>query len=229
MRMLDYQLTDMSAEGKAALPKILDEMGYTGRYVISDFGISINSNALPEEEWNGGHVHKVRENVIHLMRGEIFHLNGKSVYVFGGARSHDISGIADKKALEKDYAFAILQPDDPLLQEKLQLLDHYGASTRIEEVNWWRAEMPTKSEMEHGLQNLRKHGKQVDFIFSHDGPASDVAILGGGALTIDPLNQYLDKVKQEAVYKKWFFGHHHRNMPLTDKDSVIYDNIERIW
>ena len=229
MRMLDYQLTDMSAEGKAALPKILDEMGYTGRYVISDFGISINSNALPEEEWNGGHVHKVRENVIHLMRGEIFHLNGKSVYVFGGARSHDISGIADKKALEKDYAFAILQPDDPLLQEKLQLLDHYGASTRIEEVNWWRAEMPTKSEMEHGLQNLRKHGKQVDFIFSHDGPASDVAILGGGALTIDPLNQYLDKVKQEAVYKKWFFGHHHRNMPLTDKDYVIYDNIERIW
>lgn len=229
MRMLDYQLTDMSAEGKAALPKILDEMGYTGRYVISDFGISINSNALPKEEWNGGHVHKVRENVIHLMRGEIFHLNGKSVYVFGGARSHDISGIADKKALEKDYAFAILQPDDPLLQEKLQLLDHYGASTRIEEVNWWRAEMPTKSEMEHGLQNLRKHGKQVDFIFSHDGPASDVAILGGGALTIDPLNQYLDKVKQEAVYKKWFFGHHHRNMPLTDKDSVIYDNIERIW
>lgn len=229
MRMLDYQLTDMSAEGKAALPKILDEMGYTGRYVISDFGISINSNALPEEEWNGGRVHKVRENVIHLMRGEIFHLNGKFVYVFGGARSHDISGIADKKALEKDYAFAILQPDDPLLQEKLQLLDHYGASTRIEEVNWWRAEMPTKSEMEHGLQNLRKHGKQVDFIFSHDGPASDVAILGGGALTIDPLNQYLDKVKQEAVYKKWFFGHHHRNMPLTDKDSVIYDNIERIW
>ena len=229
MRMLNYRLTDMSAEGKAALPKILDEMGYTGRYVISDFGISINSNALPEEEWNGGHVHKVRENVIHLMRGEIFHLNGKSVYVFGGARSHDISGIADKKALEKDYAFAILQPDDPLLQEKLQLLDHYGASTRIEEVNWWRAEMPTKSEMEHGLQNLRKHGKQVDFIFSHDGPASDVAILGGGALTIDPLNQYLDKVKQEAVYKKWFFGHHHRNMPLTDKDSVIYDNIERIW
>lgn len=171
----------------------------------------------------------MRENVIHLMRGEIFHLNGKSVYVFGGARSHDISGIADKKALEKDYAFAILQPDDPLLQEKLQLLDHYGASTRIEEVNWWRAEMPTKSEMEHGLQNLRKHGKQVDFIFFHDGPASDVAILGRGALTIDPLNQYLEKVKQEAVYKKWFFGHHHRNMQLTDKDSVIYENIERIW
>ena len=84
-------------------------------------------------------------------------------------------------------------------------------------------------EMEHGLQNLRKHGKQVDFIFSHDGPASDVAILGRGALTIDPLNQYLEKVKQEAVYKKWFFGHHHRNMQLTDKDSVIYENIERIW
>lgn len=45
MKMLNYQLTDMSADGKAALPKVLDEMGYTERYVISDFGISINSNA----------------------------------------------------------------------------------------------------------------------------------------------------------------------------------------
>lgn len=207
----------------------LAEKSYTTLVVDGNHEDFTRLNTLPEEEWNGGRVHKVRENVIHLMRGEIFDLNGKAAYIFGGARSHDVNGIADKSALEKDYTFAILQPDDPLLQTKLQLLDRYGASTRIEGVNWWRAEMPTEDEMQRGLQNLRKHGKQVDFIFSHDGLASDVAILGGGALTIDPLNQYLDKVKQEAVYKKWFFGHHHRNMPLTDKDSVIYDNIERIW
>lgn len=206
----------------------LAEKSYTTLVVDGNHEDFTRLNTLPEEEWNGGRVHKVRENVIHLMRGEIFDLNGKAAYIFGGARSHDVNGIADKSALEKDYTFAILQPDDPLLQTKLQLLDRYGASTRIEGVNWWRAEMPTEDEMQRGLQNLRKHGKQVDFIFSHDGPASDVAIFGGGTLTIDPLNQYLEKVKQETAYKKWFFGHHHRNMQLTDKDTVIYENIERI-
>ena len=28
-------------------------------------------NALPEKEWHGGRVHEVRENILHLMRGQI--------------------------------------------------------------------------------------------------------------------------------------------------------------
>lgn len=30
----------------------------------------------PVEIWNGGRVHKIRKNVIHLMRGEIYRLMG---------------------------------------------------------------------------------------------------------------------------------------------------------
>ena len=43
----------------------------------------------PVEEWHGGKVHKIREHVIHLMRGEIYDINGKKFFVFGGAESHD--------------------------------------------------------------------------------------------------------------------------------------------
>ena len=44
----------------------------------------------PVEEWHGGKVHKIRDSVIHLMRGQVFEIDGKKIFTFGGARSHDI-------------------------------------------------------------------------------------------------------------------------------------------
>ena len=37
-------------------------------------------NALPEKEWHGGRVHEVRENILHLMRGQIFTFSGHMVH-----------------------------------------------------------------------------------------------------------------------------------------------------
>lgn len=46
-------------------------------------------NCYPVEEWNGGFVHRIRPNVIHLMRGQIYTINNKKFFVMGGASSHD--------------------------------------------------------------------------------------------------------------------------------------------
>lgn len=42
-----------------------------------------------EENWNGGRIHRVERNVIHLMRGQIYNIEGKSFFAFGGAYSRD--------------------------------------------------------------------------------------------------------------------------------------------
>ena len=47
-------------------------------------------NDYPVEEWHGGKVHKIRDSVLHLMRGEIFDIDGKKFFAFGGAKSHNI-------------------------------------------------------------------------------------------------------------------------------------------
>lgn len=46
---------------------------------------------LPVENWHGGRIHRSPDapNVIHLMDGEIFELEGHSFWAFGGAASHD--------------------------------------------------------------------------------------------------------------------------------------------
>lgn len=52
-------------------------------------------NEYPVEEWNGGKVHVIRRNrdgvpkIIHLMRGQVFTIEGKKIFTMGGAYSID--------------------------------------------------------------------------------------------------------------------------------------------
>lgn len=45
--------------------------------------------SYPKEKWNGGYVHRIRKNILHLMRGQVFEINGKKVFSMGGAYSID--------------------------------------------------------------------------------------------------------------------------------------------
>lgn len=44
---------------------------------------------MPVEQWHGGLVHKIRPNVLHLLRGQVFEIAGKKIFTMGGASSHD--------------------------------------------------------------------------------------------------------------------------------------------
>ena len=46
-------------------------------------------NACRETYWKGGMVHRIQGNLLHLMRGQIFNIEGKSIFTFGGGESAD--------------------------------------------------------------------------------------------------------------------------------------------
>jgi len=45
--------------------------------------------SYPKEKWNGGYVHRIRKNILHLMRGQVFEIDGRKVFTMGGAYSID--------------------------------------------------------------------------------------------------------------------------------------------
>ena len=59
----------------------------------------------PTEDWHGGKVQRIRPSVIHLLRGQVYDIQGKTFFTMGGGSSHDISG-------------GILEPDDPQFKRK---------------------------------------------------------------------------------------------------------------
>lgn len=171
--------------------------------------------SYPVEKWNGGKIHRIRPSVIHLMRGQIFTIEGKKIFTFGGAKSHDISG-------------GILELDDPDFYDKRKALEEDWIPYRINHLSWWKQELPTVEEMDEGRNNLEVNGNMVDFIVSHCCASSTVILLGGGLYKSDYLNNYFEEIHQKVRYKKWFFGHYHDNININDKEILIYEQIIRI-
>ena len=169
----------------------------------------------PVKEWKGGKVHKIRPSVIHLMRGQVYQINGEKIFAFGGASSHDISG-------------GILEPDDPEYKAKKKELDQGWLPYRINHVSWWEQELPSKAEMDEGLKNLSAHGNCVDFIVSHCCSSSTQVLLGGGMFTPDALTNYLEQIRQTVKFKKWFFGHYHDNKNVNAEEILLYEQVIRI-
>ena len=92
--------------------------------------------------------------VIQLMRGQVFTIDGKKIFTFGGASSHDISS-------------GILEPDAPDFKRKKKILDKGYRPYRANHISWWEQELPSEEEMEEGnineLQNRPTWKSIVDF------------------------------------------------------------------
>ncbi len=190
----------------------LEKMPYTFLFVDGNHENFDRLYAFPVGEWNGGKVHKIRRNVIHLMRGQVFDIEGVCFFTFGGARSHDISG-------------GILSKDDPKFAEKKNKLDRERALYRIDHISWWKKEMPSESEKAEGLENLKNAGNSVDVILSHCAPTSIQDVISGGLFEHDNLTDFLETVRQRCSFKAWFFGHYHKNKMIGRKYVMLYEMI----
>lgn len=170
-------------------------------------------------DFHGGKAHRIRENVYHLMRGYVFELDGKKIFAFGGASSHDIQD-------------GILEPSD--FKTKRDLRREYNRRTeggemlRINHLSWWADEMPSQEERDFGMDTLSKHNNEVDFIVSHCSPQTVASYISRGYYKPDVLTQYFNVVSETVKFSKWLFGHYHDNRQVLGKYILLYEQIIRI-
>ena len=69
--------------------KWLNNRPWTTLFVDGNHECFPRLNSFPVKEWHGGRVHEIRPKVLHLMRGEIFEIDGNTIFAMGGASSHD--------------------------------------------------------------------------------------------------------------------------------------------
>ena len=176
--------------------------------------------SYPVREWNGGMVHVIRQHVLHLMRGQVFTLQGKTFFSFGGAQSTDVEG-------------GLLELDDPNLKRKKAELRRRHVSFRVNRYDWWKEELPSPEELEEGLRNLAEHGNTVDYIITHCCAASTQELLGDDRYPQNVLTDYFEQLKNTVSFGKWFFGHYHdvrgiEAMDLGEKETFLYKQLVRI-
>lgn len=168
---------------------------------------------FPVEEWHGGKVrHIVRNKVILLERGQVFTIDGKRFFTFGGATSHDIQG-------------GILERDDPSYEEIKREAITAGLPFRILHESWWPEELPSKEEMEEGMLNLQKVGNKVDYIITHCASTSVQDRINEKPwkkYEPDVLTDYFQTIEQTVEFEHWYFGHYHMDEKLDEKYTVLY-------
>ena len=99
----------------------LERLPFTLAFVC---GNHENYDALeryPVAEWHGGKVHRVRPHVLHLMRGQIFELEGCRFFTMGGAKSHDTNHRINHISWWRQEL-----PSDEEYSEALQNLERYN-------------------------------------------------------------------------------------------------------
>lgn len=67
----------------------LNEKNYTTLFVDGNHENHSLLNSYPIETWNGGKVHKIRDSILHLMRGQVFTIDSHTFFTMGGADSVD--------------------------------------------------------------------------------------------------------------------------------------------
>lgn len=93
-----------------------EEKPYTVLFVDGNHENFHALNKYPVEIWNGGKIHRIRNNVIHLMRGQIFTIEGKTFFTFGGGLSID--------KINRIPGISWWEEEEPSMKEMNEALDN---------------------------------------------------------------------------------------------------------
>lgn len=178
------------------------------------------NNNFPIVDFCGGKAHKIANSVYHLMRGEIFDFQGLKFFVFGGAASHDISdGILDRN----DF------PNEEDFKSTIRRFRKQNKLFRINHCDWWSDELPNDAEYKNAEKNLAAVDYKVDYIITHCAPQTIVdSIFPFDQEEPNHLTQWFDTIVEKLEFKKWYFGHYHDDVEISDWFTMLYHEIENI-
>ncbi len=176
----------------------LDEKPFTTLFVDGNHEGFTALNELPTMSWHGGKVHQAAESVFHLMRGELFELDGRKVFAMGGAKSSAYD-IAHRQA-----GISWFPEEIPSSEER----DH--AIEVLEEANWNIDLVITHCAPTSAKLSLELATDRLDI---HP---------------MDEYTDWLDSIMQKLTYKHWFCGHYHVDAALDANIQVLYQSICKV-
>ena len=176
----------------------LEERPYTVLFVDGNHERYDHWASRPVEEWRGGRVQRIAD------RSPIRRLMRGEVFDLGGARVFTMGGAT---SVDRDL--------------------------RIEGVSWWPLELPTEAELDRAREVLDACGWSVDYVVTH----TCATRLQARALYPSPawehpdrdrLTDFLDELEDRLDYRRWYFGHFHRDREIDDRHTLLYQRIVRL-
>ena len=121
----------------------------------------------------------------------------------------------------------ILDPAVPDFERRYWVMRRMNAMFRVLGYSWWPEEMPNEAEYAEAEANLERAGWCVDCILTHCAPTS-IAQRLNQHYQPDKLTDFLETVKQQCRFSKWFCGHYHVNQVIDERFMIQWEQVSRI-
>ena len=155
-------------------------------------------NNYPVIKWNGGCVHRIRSNILHLIRGEIYEIEGKRLLAFGGGYS-----------IDKAYRV----PGQSWWSEEMpDSSDYDNAIRNLKRYNYQVEYIVTHTCPQETLDYMIGLG---------GGGIKDV-------VEEIPLTGFLQYIQSLTTYKGWYFGHFHLDRDLWRNQYAVFHGIREM-
>lgn len=177
---------DGTRKEKNVLKKIM-ELGYTVAFIDGCHENFDLLESFPVSRWNGGTARVIAPNLIHLMRGQIYTIEGKKIFTFGGGHSQDIE---------------------------------FRRGSR-----WWKREQPSHEEIMQAIDNLESYGNAVDYVITHEPPATVKDCLGVDVFQRLEVHALFEEITASCRYNKWFFGKCHIDKHIPMKFYGVFNKV----
>lgn len=99
---------------------------------------------------------------------------------------------------------------------------------RSESPNWWEREQPSHSEILNAIENLKKYQWKIDYIITHEPPASLKDCLNVDVFQRLEVHTFFEDVIRNCWYRKWFFGKCHMDKYIPTKYYALFDSVMQI-
>ena len=155
-------------------------------------------NNYTVSNWNGGRVHKIRKNVIHLMRGEVYDIDGKKAFVMGGGYS------LDKGRRTCGYTW--------WPEEMPNNKEYENASKNLKANNYKVDYILTHTAPRKTIVYMSTLGENIKPMVREELP----------------LNEFLQWVEETTEYDKWYLGHFHLDREMRGNQYVLFNEIREL-
>ena len=161
----------------------------------------------PIVQYHGGRAHRLRPNLYHLIRGEVFNFEGKKILAMGGAASTD-----KDLRVENESWWAEEIPSKGQREHCLEKL----------EKNHYEVDIILTHEMPSGLAQGMEENMYVRYGITRK--SIKIRLLNPHEYS----NWLEDNIHKTIDYKLWLFGHYHFDTKITNKDIVMYNYIYKL-
>ena len=157
-------------------------------------------NKYEVTEWNGGKVHIISDNITHLMRGQIYEIEGKTIFTMGGAVSPDRN--------RRIYGLTWFSEEDVSMKDTEEALNN------LEKYNY-------------KVDYIITHTIGAEYIYRKlkgKGVATPDNMWFHGSI-----DNFLDYLLEKVEFRTWYFGHYHMDRSFRKPHiEALYKRVLKI-